>query len=477
MKLYFNQVSSSILDVKIDKRNECFNFGSDNAFPSLIEVLIGMSVTSKTCADRVAKAIYGKSFGKLGKVIVNSEGQSLNEVLRIAAREYSKHNNCYLQISYDANFEIKGIVVIPVKEVRIGKADDKGYSGKFIVYDNWDKTKGSKIMASKFELVDRYNPDKKIIEKQIRKAAKKKDAKIEDIISDYNGQILHIKKDYNYIYSLPDLNPALSEALLESNSQTFRSKGAAKGFLNTKLLTTQPFKDDAERKEFRKDLNGLRGADNSSEVLLLEASQVSDDLSKQIKLDDLSGEYNDKLFEYSDSQAEKNICKAFTVPLMLVSQTDNTLFGSSGEMLKEAKLQLWESREEDRDQFEEVFASLMKLFQEEKRIKEGLQVVNPYIEVKETTEEGVQVKTEEEPEDVNAIAQANLRGSVGGVTALLQIQQSVGAGTTTKEAGISMIVNIYGFDADTASEMLGNPEPETEQEPEAKKKSFFDRLK
>ena len=376
MKLFYNQVSNSILDVKVDKRTEVFNFGSDNAFPSMVEALINMSVTSKTCSARVAKAIYGKSFGDAGKVIVNSKGQSLNEVLRIAAGEYAKHNNCYLQIGYNLQFEMNSIVVVPVTDVRLGKADDKGYSGKFIVYDNWNKQKSRRIMNSEFEVYDRYNANKEVIQKQIEKAG---------TIQDYNGQILHVKKDSAFVYSITDLNPALSEALLEANSQTFRSKGAQKGFLNTKLLVVQPFKDDNERKDFKKELNEVRGADNSSEVVLLEASQVSDDLAKQINLNDLSGEYNDKLFVYSDAQAEKNICKAFTVPLILVSQTDNSMFGQSGELLKEAKIQLWESREEDRDQLEEVFATLMKGFKEP--IASGLTIINPYAEPKEAAEE------------------------------------------------------------------------------------------
>ncbi|MGD2113419.1 MAG: hypothetical protein PVG07_00090 [Acidobacteriota bacterium] len=447
MKLYYNQVSSTILDVKVDKRNECFNFGSDNAFPSLIEALISMSITSKNCADRVAKAIYGKSFGDAGKVKVNSKGQSLNEVLRIAARQYSKHNNCYLQVTYDANLDVKAIVVVPVTDVRIGKADDKGYSGKFLVYDNWDKSKSKKIKPSDFKVVDKYNPEKKVIEGQIRAASKEKgakEAKIEDIIQNYNGQILHLRKDDGYIYSLTDLNPALSEALLEANSQTFRSRGASKGFLNTKLLTVQPFKDDDTRKEFKKDLNSLRGAENSSDVLLLETSQQSDDLSKQVKLDDLSGTYNDKLFEYSDKQAEKNICKAFTVPLMLVSQTDNSLFGSSGEMLKEAKLQLWENREEERDQFEEVFSGIMKLFQEGKKIEEGLKILNPYVD-----------EQEQGSVNINKQAQATLRGSVGGVTAILDVVKAVKEQTIDRENAVSIIVNIYGFSEKKAKQMVG----------------------
>jgi hypothetical protein len=437
MKLYYNQVSKTILDVKKDKRNECFNFGKDNAFPSLVEALINISVTSKTCIDRVAKAIYGNSFGKLGKVIVNSKGQTLNEVLRIAAREYAKHNNCYIQVSYDGNFDFKAIVVIPVTHVRVGKDDDKGYSGKFIVYDNWDKSKGSKIMSSSFTVIDRFNPKQKVIEKQIEAAG--------GDIGNYNGQLIHIKKDEAFVYSLTDLNPVLSEALIEGNSQTFRSRGSEKGFLNTKLLTTQPFASDDDRRDFKKELNGVRGADNSSEVVLLEASQQTDDLSKQIKIDDLSSPYNDKLFEYSDSQAEKNICKACGVPLILVNPSDNSMFGNSGEVLKEAKKQLFESREEDRDQLEEVFIMLMKKFQNP---VEGIKILNPYEEV----------KVDETPKGVNAEAQAMLRGSVGGVTALLAIQQSVSAKTTTKEAGVAMIVNIYGFSEEIAAEMLGNPE-------------------
>lgn len=380
MKLYYNQVSGSILDVKVDKRNECFNFGIDNAYPSMVEALINMSVTSKTCVDRVSKAIYGHSFGEVGKVVINSDGQSLNEVLRISAREYSKHNICYLQISYNLNYEITSLVPVPVAWVRVGKADDKGYSGKYLIYDNWDKSKGKRINSNYFTVIDKFNPREDVIEGQIEAAG---------TIVDYNGQLLQIQKESAFVYSLSDLNPVLSEALLESNSQTFRSRGSQKGFLNTKILATQPFKDDEDRKEFKKDLNGVRGADNSSEVVLMESSQQSDDLSKQIFIGDLSSPYNDKLFEYSDGQAEKNICKAFTVPLVLVNPSDNSMFGNSGEMLKQAKLQLWESREEDRDQLEEVFQKLMESYKEP---IQNIEVVNPY---GEKVEEVVEIKTEE----------------------------------------------------------------------------------
>lgn len=52
-------------------------------------------------------------------------------------------------------------------------------------------------------------------------------------------------------------------------------------------------------------------------------------------------------------------------------------------------------------------------------------------------------------------AQANLRGSVGGVQGILAIQTSVSQGTTSRSAALVTLIEIYGFDKDTASQILG----------------------
>ena len=377
MKLSFSNIKDNILSIKKDKRTDVFNWGADNSFPSLLEELVNQSVTSKACIDKVAKAIYGKSFGDAGKMIVNIDGQSLNEVLRIASREYSKHNNLFIHVGYNGEMKIKSIKVVPVTNVRVGKADDLGYSGKYVVYNNWDKQEG-KVDDKKFKVYDRFNPIKEVIESQINAAG---------TILKYKGQILHIQKDSNSIYSLSDLNPVLSEALLEKNSQTFRSRGAEKGFLNTKLMTVQPFSKEEDRRMFNRTLKDLQGAENSGNVLLLEAGAASEDLNSQVKLDDLSSKYNDKLFEYSDSQARKNIALAFGVPLGLVDVSDSSLFGNSGELLKQMNIQLWNAQEETRDMIEETFDKLLSNWNEE--IQGELKVISPYQDDSTPTEETI----------------------------------------------------------------------------------------
>tara|TARA_R110000796_G_scaffold74629_11_gene167837 strand:- start:1956 stop:3500 length:1545 start_codon:yes stop_codon:yes gene_type:complete len=67
----------------------------------------------------------------------------------------------------------------------------------------------------------------------------------------------------------------------------------------------------------------------------------------------------------------------------------------------------------------------------------------------------------------NKEAQATLRSTVGGVTALLDIQRGVADGTTTKEAAVAMIREIFGFDDATAKEMLGEPKTVVEDDTKA----------
>ncbi len=57
-------------------------------------------------------------------------------------------------------------------------------------------------------------------------------------------------------------------------------------------------------------------------------------------------------------------------------------------------------------------------------------------------------------EELNA--QANLRGSVGGVQGILGIQASVAQGVTSIESAIATMIEIYGFNRETAIKILGD---------------------
>jgi hypothetical protein len=61
---------------------------------------------------------------------------NINQLLRIVSREFSEINNLFLHINYNALYQIISVDLLTREDVRIGKADSSGYSGKFIVYNN-----------------------------------------------------------------------------------------------------------------------------------------------------------------------------------------------------------------------------------------------------------------------------------------------------------------------------------------------------
>lgn len=347
------------LSIKYSKQDDVYTWGDDNAYPSLVKSLVNSSVTSKQCVDLNSKYIYGKGFEFTQNVtdknslIVNKRGLNINQLLRIVSREFSEQNNVFLHVNYNALYEVTSVDLLTAEDVRIGKSDSTGYSGKFIVYDNWDKSKGKKTEKKDFNLIDKYNSSPNIIDAQVEAAGG---------WNKYKGQLLHITADFNELYSLSDIDSVLYDADSEYQASVFKNSGLRKGFFGAKLFITKPFENDIERRDFEKTINDLKGSENSSGVLLLEANGESDVLSEFMLIQNIDSNIDDKQFESSEQSSAKNIRKAFGVPSILIEDGDNSIFGQSGELLKEAKKTHWENKEEERNIITDAFELLFSNF-------------------------------------------------------------------------------------------------------------------
>ena len=54
-------------------------------------------------------------------------------------------------------------------------------------------------------------------------------------------------------------------------------------------------------------------------------------------------------------------------------------------------------------------------------------------------------------------AQAALKGSVGGVQGILELQKAVASGSSDKDSAVSILELVYGFSRSEAEEIIGNP--------------------
>ena len=118
------------------------------------------------------------------------------------------------------------------------------------------------------------------------------------------------------------------------------------------------------------------------------------------------------------------------------------------------------SRFEDENGNLLVFGENLRAAEKVKAIKEGLreyaQEMNLGLDMMQQPE-AVTSDLEGEAQNINEEAQAKLRGSVGGVAGILDIQRSVSEGVTNYDAAIKTLILIYGFSEADAKSVLGKP--------------------
>lgn len=433
--------------------------GDENDYAERVERLIDNSITAKQCRKLFRQYLTGRGFGDdLNQIIVNKDkGTTLFEFLSRFDYEYATQGGVFVHVMHNVSGEPVSFDVVPFTSLRLGKKDDFDWNGKFYKADDWTK-------AKKKDLVDfhAFSPLPSVVQENIKKAGK---------IEKYKGQIFYFNPS-DQDYPLSPIHPVLNDCDSEFRSGVFKNKSLRKGFFGKNILVTPPRIDPYLAKapektltaeqllQLRKQqeladevsdvLKGFVGVENHEGFMTLEMEFEGDDITKAVHHIKIPSDIDDKLFAHTEDSTANNIRKAYNnVPLILIDSSDHSLFGQSGEAILQAKQFYQDQIEEDQMLVEHA---LKKLFTGFPLLKDKELKIVPLIAKVDAAPAG-----EETPRDVNAEAQATLRGSVGGVTALLQVQQSVAAGTTDVEAAVRIIKEIYGFDEELARQMLGNP--------------------
>jgi capsid portal protein len=112
------------------------------------------------------------------------------------------------------------------------------------------------------------------------------------------------------LYSLSDVDSVIYDADSEFQA-LFKKYWIEKRFFGAKLFITKPFSSDYERQEFESTIQDLKGSENSSGVLLLEANLESDNLAEHILIQNIDTNIDDTLFQSTEESSARNIRKAF----------------------------------------------------------------------------------------------------------------------------------------------------------------------
>jgi hypothetical protein len=242
----------------------------------------------------------------------------------------------------------------------------------------------------------------------------------------------------------------------EYQVQLFKNREIRNGFSDKIVMNIAPPEDEADRDMVIAKAKSWMGADGDK--LLMFESEFDETGNLKVdgafKVQEIKTNINDKLFQSWETSLANNIRKAVhALPAVLIDYEQGKLSGTSGEAIVQATNYYNALTQGVRQAISELFKDIFS------------NSVNPTLKsVTDWSLKPVELyKTEVKDEALNEKikSQAVLRGSVGGVTSLIALQQSVAAGTSSAEAAIAIIQEIYGINELIASNMIGTPKPLT----------------
>lgn len=204
-------------------------FGQNNAFPLVLAQLVQESPTGSACISTYADFIEGGGFSDdtLSDLKINALGDTFGSFHAVNAHTYALFEGLAINVKYSGAGKITEIFNVPFENCRLGIPDENGFISK-IRYNPYYGT--SQFLRSLSIEYDVFNPDPKIVQKQMHDASIKKTM--------YQGQILYLAftRPLSRFYPLPAYYSA--EYWLKTDAQIgqFHTNNLKNGFYQSGMI-------------------------------------------------------------------------------------------------------------------------------------------------------------------------------------------------------------------------------------------------
>jgi len=441
MRINVGEIQKRIIR-RDDKSLGIINYDIDNAYPQRVVDIVNGSGLAKACVDILFKFINGSGFADatLGARIVDGGRLTADKTLRSNASDYANYGGFAVHFNYDINGNKTTVHAVPFAHCRIGIDKDLN-PVSIAVYTDWTRDVVKRIDKAKIDFINLYNPDPEIVKAEILAAGG---------IELYKGQVYYHGKGGELAYPLAYYDSELEDIETDSQIKLFKYRNISGSFMASHMFVRygQSEGKEAVNGDLVEGIKEFQGAKNFNRIMLVDVETPE----QKPELLPFSHQNTDKLFEYHETSTQDNIRKVFAIPTVFLDAIAGSLGLSS--QLDDAVKFYNRMTGDERAVLEETYAYLF----------DGL-IAGSFKIAQLTMSDIAVVDLDAETASKVADAQAQLRGSVSGVTALITLQQSISAGTTSVAAGVAMLREIYGFTSEVAREMLAGveepPKPKT----------------
>lgn len=462
-----------IPDMRLRTSTKFFPYGEKNAYPDYLVQLYNRSSTHAAIIKHKVKFVCGNGFKakrapstELEAIIQgfinapNKTGEHLNDILKKVDTDYELFNGFALEVIW--NHQTKKVIAVyhkPFDSLRV--ATDESATMKGVYHSKmWTVQQSLKrygvnswsLLPQDAEFIPFFNP-----ETVSRKCSK---------------QILYFREYTAQMrpYPYPEYIACNTDIEADIEISNFDLNNVKTGFAAGVMLTffgAEPTKDEME--ELDRQIKGkMAGTDNAGQMLLNFVMEgATEPKLQRFQPDQLADQYHD---------LQKRVVDA----IMRGHQVNNSmLFGIKTEGQLGGRTELVEAYEQfyndyispRQQQIERAFNAVLSY-----RAADGCEIeIQRTTPLSQTLSEAtiVSVMTKEEireraglpmieqdkdqkkADQATLDAQAGLKGTVGGVTGAIEIATAVKERRISPEAASRLLIDLYGFDEDTANLIAG----------------------
>lgn len=298
------------------------NYDSDNLYPQRVKNLANSSPRTDECNKVRERFLYGNGFYNvnLSMLIVNRDGQTMDDILTLACKDISLYKNAYIHCLYNSDLLVDEIFYMPFEGVRKGGLKKEGKYGKLCYYNNWEGILGS-IKPSDFLWLNPFNPDKKILTQQIESQERENEKRKVDLIWSFNGQVLSFGMLNPLEYDLAIFESAYEDAITDAALKRFRYKNVKNDFNASLLMFFNKFKDDDIRLDTIRNLKSFQGEENANSLMAFELEENSEKPHiEKVEKNNFDGYYKETYL-----QSRENIRGTFEIHSALLESTSGKL--------------------------------------------------------------------------------------------------------------------------------------------------------
>lgn len=138
------------------RNKEWITYGENNMFPDLLIELYNTSAIHSTCINSKHDAVVGEGFSIVGDKIVNSLGETLNDVFLKVAKDKLLYNGISLNVIWNRGGDkIVEIYHIPFDKIRSGRMNEEDKVEEYYYSSNWSNTRKYKpVRYGAFSMTD-----------------------------------------------------------------------------------------------------------------------------------------------------------------------------------------------------------------------------------------------------------------------------------------------------------------------------------